>query len=275
MRRPSASTGSMRSAAIARRLCDPLRIGRVIARPFLGSDAASFRRTGNRRDFAMPPPPGTVLDRAAEAGRAIVTVGKTADIFAHRITGDGAERRRQRRQPRPSDRRAARAPGRRPGLRQSRRFRYRAMAIAATRPAMRPASSASTGACRNSSARCGPATSSSSPPTTATTRPSAAPTTRANSCRSWPMRRADRPERSGARRASPTWAPAWPGISASPRQPAVAPGSDARALRKAPPSPPRGEGLRRRSPHLPRASRPGKQAATRRSSSAAPTRPRS
>lgn len=73
--------------ATARRLCDPLRIGRVIARPFLGSDAGSFRRTGNRRDFAMPPPPGTLLDRAADAGRAIVTVGKTGDIFAHRNTG--------------------------------------------------------------------------------------------------------------------------------------------------------------------------------------------
>ncbi len=71
----------------ARRLCDPLRIGRVIARPFAGGDAASFRRTGNRRDYAMPPPPGTLLDRCAEAGRAVVTVGKIADIFAHRGTG--------------------------------------------------------------------------------------------------------------------------------------------------------------------------------------------
>ncbi|WP_237476718.1 phosphopentomutase [Lichenibacterium dinghuense] len=72
---------------IARRLCDPLRIGRVIARPFVGRDAASFERTGNRRDFAMPPPPGTLLDRAAEAGRAVVSVGKISDIFAHRNTG--------------------------------------------------------------------------------------------------------------------------------------------------------------------------------------------
>ncbi len=72
---------------VARRLCDPLRIGRVIARPFVGADAASFRRTANRRDYAMPPPPGTLLDRCAEAGRAVVTVGKIADIFAHRGTG--------------------------------------------------------------------------------------------------------------------------------------------------------------------------------------------
>ena len=72
---------------IARRLCDPLRIGRVIARPFTGTDAASFRRTAHRKDYAMPPPPGTLLDRAAEAGRAVVTVGKIGDIFAHRNTG--------------------------------------------------------------------------------------------------------------------------------------------------------------------------------------------
>lgn len=72
---------------VARRLCDPLRIGRVIARPFVGTDPASFRRTASRKDYAIPPPPGTILDRAAEAGRAIVTIGKTGDIFAHRNTG--------------------------------------------------------------------------------------------------------------------------------------------------------------------------------------------
>ena len=73
---------------IARRLCDPLRIGRVIARPFVGADRSSFRRTHNRRDLAMPPPAGTILDRAAAADRSIVTIGKTGDIFAHRNTGD-------------------------------------------------------------------------------------------------------------------------------------------------------------------------------------------
>ncbi len=72
---------------VARRLCDPLRIGRVIARPFVGIGPASFRRTANRKDYAVPPPDGTILDRAAEAGRAVVTVGKTGDIFAHRSTG--------------------------------------------------------------------------------------------------------------------------------------------------------------------------------------------
>ena len=55
---------------IARRLCDPLNIGRVIARPFLGASAKDFARTGNRKDFAMPPPDGNILQRAAQIGRA-------------------------------------------------------------------------------------------------------------------------------------------------------------------------------------------------------------
>ncbi|MBV9702445.1 MAG: phosphopentomutase [Methylobacteriaceae bacterium] len=73
---------------IARRLCDPLRIGRVIARPFVGATAADFVRTANRKDFAVPPPPGTVLERADAAGRKIVTIGKIGDIFAHQHTGE-------------------------------------------------------------------------------------------------------------------------------------------------------------------------------------------
>ena len=72
---------------VARRLADPLNVGRVIARPFIGSDRATFARTPNRRDYAVPPPGPTLLDHADAAGRAIVTVGKIADIFAHRATG--------------------------------------------------------------------------------------------------------------------------------------------------------------------------------------------
>lgn len=72
---------------IARGLCDPYRIGRVIARPFLGSEAEGFCRTHNRRDFATPPPRDTILDILAREGRAVVSVGKIGDIFAHRGTG--------------------------------------------------------------------------------------------------------------------------------------------------------------------------------------------
>lgn len=72
---------------IGRRLCDPYRIGRVIARPFVGAPESGFTRTGNRRDFAIPPPRDTLLDRMEAACRSIVTIGKIGDIFAHRGTG--------------------------------------------------------------------------------------------------------------------------------------------------------------------------------------------
>jgi phosphopentomutase len=73
---------------IARRLCDAYRIGRVIARPFVGSPEAGFTRTGYRRDFATPPPADTLLDILTAAARPLVTVGKIGDIFAHRGTGE-------------------------------------------------------------------------------------------------------------------------------------------------------------------------------------------
>jgi phosphopentomutase len=72
---------------IARRLCDPLNVGRVIARPFVGETRETFRRTANRRDYAVPPPEPTLLDRLTEAGRTVISVGKIGDIFAHRGTG--------------------------------------------------------------------------------------------------------------------------------------------------------------------------------------------
>jgi phosphopentomutase len=71
---------------IARELLEPLKIGRVIARPFTGS-RSSFVRTHNRRDYAVPPPDKTILDLAAEDWRDVVTIGKIDDIFAHRGTG--------------------------------------------------------------------------------------------------------------------------------------------------------------------------------------------
>jgi phosphopentomutase len=71
-----------------RTLVDPLRIGRVIARPFVGSPEKGFIRSGNRKDFAIPPPHETLLDRLEAQGRKVITVGKIGDIFAHRATGE-------------------------------------------------------------------------------------------------------------------------------------------------------------------------------------------
>lgn len=66
-----------------RDLVDPLNIGRVIARPFVGEDRESFERTGNRRDYSVLPPAPTLLDRTVEAGGRVIAVGKIGDIFAH------------------------------------------------------------------------------------------------------------------------------------------------------------------------------------------------
>lgn len=72
-----------RGCEIARRLCDPYRIGRVIARPFVGKPGA-FTRTENRRDYAFKPSEPTVLERLTQAGVPVYAVGKIEDIFAHR-----------------------------------------------------------------------------------------------------------------------------------------------------------------------------------------------
>jgi phosphopentomutase len=69
---------------VVRRLCDPLKIGRVIARPFIGETAATFQRTPNRRDYAVSPPQPTLLDRLTAQGRRVIAIGKIGDIFAHR-----------------------------------------------------------------------------------------------------------------------------------------------------------------------------------------------
>jgi phosphopentomutase len=71
----------------ARGICDRERIGRVIARPFVGKVGA-FKRTYNRRDFAMLPPEPTLCDVVAGAGLPTVGVGKIWDIFAGRGIGE-------------------------------------------------------------------------------------------------------------------------------------------------------------------------------------------
>ena len=67
---------------IARKLVDEYNVGRVIARPFVG-ESGDFQRTGNRKDYATCPPAPTLLDFLQSAGREVIAIGKTADIFAH------------------------------------------------------------------------------------------------------------------------------------------------------------------------------------------------
>lgn len=71
---------------IARELVDPYKIGRVIARPFIGETASTFKRTTNRHDYAVLPPAKTLLDYLKSAGRSVIAIGKTDDIFAHQGT---------------------------------------------------------------------------------------------------------------------------------------------------------------------------------------------
>src|SRR5580692_9580423 len=61
----------------------PHEVGRVIARPFTG-EPGHFKRTANRHDYAVPPPQGVLLDRLAERGVCIHSIGKIFDVFLGR-----------------------------------------------------------------------------------------------------------------------------------------------------------------------------------------------
>ncbi len=65
-------------------LVPPHQVGRVIARPFVGPRAGKFKRTERRRDFAIPPPAGMLLDRLTETGVFTFGVGKIHDIYCGR-----------------------------------------------------------------------------------------------------------------------------------------------------------------------------------------------
>ena len=58
-------------------------VGRVIARPFIGT-SGNYTRTPKRHDFSLEPPAVTMLDQLKDAGKAVISVGKIKDIFAGR-----------------------------------------------------------------------------------------------------------------------------------------------------------------------------------------------
>ena len=64
-----------------------MKVGRVIARPFLG-EVGSFKRTANRKDFAIAPPSKTICDYIQAAGCTVHAVGKIGDIFSMRGIDD-------------------------------------------------------------------------------------------------------------------------------------------------------------------------------------------
>ena len=67
---------------IARELTlkDKWKVGRIIARPYIGTPG-DFTRTGNRRDYALNPASDTVLDNLKNAGYDVIAIGKICDIF--------------------------------------------------------------------------------------------------------------------------------------------------------------------------------------------------
>lgn len=72
-----------RCCEIARELTmrDEWKVGRVIARPYVGKKKGEFRRTSNRHDYALKPYGKTVLNALQEAGLDVISVGKIVDIF--------------------------------------------------------------------------------------------------------------------------------------------------------------------------------------------------
>ena len=79
-----------RCCEIAREMClrPEYRVGRVIARPFLGDSPANFKRTSNRHDYALKPPLPTALNALLEAGYKTNGIGKIGDIFDMYGIGD-------------------------------------------------------------------------------------------------------------------------------------------------------------------------------------------
>src|SRR3984885_8704071 len=65
----------------------PLEVGRVIARPFDGQ-AGSFSRTPNRKDYAVPPPRGMLLDQLKQHNVEVSSIGKIFDVFLGRGIGE-------------------------------------------------------------------------------------------------------------------------------------------------------------------------------------------
>lgn len=72
-----------RCCEIAREITlkDEWKVGRVIARPYVGKKRGEFKRTSNRKDYALKPSGKTALDALKENGLSVIAVGKIHDIF--------------------------------------------------------------------------------------------------------------------------------------------------------------------------------------------------
>ena len=74
-----------RLCQIARKMLrEPHAVGRVIARPFLGTNPDDFKRTDRRHDYPLMPPSDTMMDKLLSAGHKVYATGKIDDLFGHR-----------------------------------------------------------------------------------------------------------------------------------------------------------------------------------------------
>ncbi|MCY4303293.1 MAG: phosphopentomutase [Aestuariivita sp.] len=72
----------LRLCEILAPICHEMKVGRVIARPFIGDSISGFTRTLNRKDFAVAPPHSILTNWVSSAGRNVYALGKIGDIFS-------------------------------------------------------------------------------------------------------------------------------------------------------------------------------------------------
>ena len=180
-------------------------IGRIIARPFEG-ESGEYRRTSNRKDYAMPPAPGMLLDQLAAHKVTVHSVGKIFDVFL----GRGIQL---------YDKTKTNVDGMAKTLAAMADTKAGLIYVNLTSKATPVRSKNVTPGCLASWPPSSRAISSSSPPTTAATPPPRRPTTAANTPRC--SSTAERPLPSAPGRPSPTSAKQSPKISAyrSPKEP--------------------------------------------------------
>ena len=64
-------------------LKEEYKVGRIIARPFVGINKENFKRTANRKDYALRPPKSTILDALKDRNLDVVGIGKIGDIYSY------------------------------------------------------------------------------------------------------------------------------------------------------------------------------------------------
>ena len=138
---------------IARSILDgEHKVGRVIARPFLGTASDNFTRTENRHDYAVPPPNENLLPLLKDAGLDVVCIGKIASIYdSVGVTEDLTAKNNEQTVDQTIN--ALRAESRGLDLFESRRLRHALRTSPRSPRATQLRSSDSTHACRRSSTR--------------------------------------------------------------------------------------------------------------------------